>query len=193
MHPHRSLCGYVALAWLALLQPHAAASPADPDCAHGIRGGNACCVAACGRCGGPSCSSLPGGASDCCTFKIESSGRSCATHDPPCVISGKPPAPPAPAPAPSGPATVTIDTSTLAGNVAPEYVSFNLDTSELGTFNSSASSTLATLAGALSPAHLRVGGTQGDYEVYSFGAFKNFDCSRPPSPMTPYLLRILYM
>lgn len=196
MHPHCSLCIHVALAWLVLLQPHTAASPADPTCAHGIRSGNACCVATCGRCGGPSCGGLPGGASDCCSGKIESSDRSCATHGPPCVISGKPPGPapapaPPPPPPPPGPATITVNTSTLAGNVAPEYVSFNLDTSELSNFNSSTSSTLAKLAAALSPAHLRVGGTQGDYEVYSFGTFKNFDCSRPPSPMTPYRCKTL--
>jgi hypothetical protein len=84
-----------------------------------------------------------------------------------------------------------VDTKTLVGNVAPEYVSFNLDTSSLGGFNLSVSSTLATLAGALAPAHLRVGGTQGDYEVYTFGAYKHFDCSQPPSPMTAYRCKTL--
>lgn len=45
---------------------------------------------------------------------------------------------------------------------------------------------LLLLAGALGPAHLRVGGTGEDYLVYAIGDFANFSCSHPPKPMTTY-------
>lgn len=38
----------------------------------------------------------------------------------------------------------------------------------------------------LTPAQLRVGGTQADYDVYQVGAFENFSCSDLPSPMNKY-------
>jgi hypothetical protein len=175
---------------LAALAPRADSQlDSDPSCAHGISSGGVCCAKRCGECGGTSCSSLPGGASDCCKGKIESSGRSCAAHDAPCIL-GPAPAPPGPAP-PPGPATITLDGAHVVATVAPEYVSFNFDTSSLASLNLSTTSVLATLAEALTPAHLRVGGTQGDYEVYSFGAYKDFDCSHPPSPMTAYRCKTL--
>lgn len=39
--------------------------------------GGVCCDDSCGACGGTGCSSLPGGASSCCTGTILSSGRVC--------------------------------------------------------------------------------------------------------------------
>lgn len=178
--------------WSVLLQllllATAAADVADPGCKDGIldKDGVACCEKRCGVCGGPSCSSDPGGAGDCCAGKIRATGRSCAHHDAPCIIGVGPP-PPAPAPAPvppTGPVTIAVAADTVIATVAPEYVSFNIDTSELSYLNFSKA--LTTLAGALAPAHLRVGGTQGDYQIYTFGSFADFDCANPPAPMTPY-------
>ena len=66
------------------------AAAADPSCAHGIAnsGEGACCAKSCGRCGGKSCSSLPGGKESCCGGEIAKSGRSCAEHDAPCALKG---------------------------------------------------------------------------------------------------------
>lgn len=44
-----------------------------------------CCPESCGRCGGSKCSSLEGGANNCCTNKIRKSGRICGRHPPPCM------------------------------------------------------------------------------------------------------------
>ena len=159
----------------------------DPHCAHGIRSGTICCAKKCGECGGNECGILPGGSSNCCSGKIRASHRSCATASAPCVIGGTPtPAPSPPAPLPIAPITVTITGGSVIANVAPEYVSYNFDTSSLTGLNLATPSPLATLAHALSPAHLRVGGTQGDYEVYAFGDYERFDCTDPPYPMTDY-------
>ena len=46
--------------------------------------------------------------------------------------------------------------------------------------------TLRRLVAALSPAHLRVGGTQCDYDVYALGAAQNASCATLPPPMTDY-------
>ena len=62
------------------------ASGGDPTCATGIPSGNVCCAASCGECGGSGCGSRPGGASNCCSGAIRSSGRLCATVGPPCVL-----------------------------------------------------------------------------------------------------------
>jgi hypothetical protein len=59
----------------------------DPDCDTGIISGISCCAASCGSCGGAGCGSLPGGAASCCTGHVTTSGRSCLTHPPPCILS----------------------------------------------------------------------------------------------------------
>lgn len=43
-----------------------------------------CCKKRCGSCGGPNCSRLPGGGSNCCFTAIKRSGRSCTKYPPPC-------------------------------------------------------------------------------------------------------------
>ena len=82
---------------LVVLSVLATSRAADPTCAHGIANDEShptiCCAAACGRCGGPSCGSLPGGAAACCEGTIASSNRSCESFDAPCKVP--PPAPPA--------------------------------------------------------------------------------------------------
>jgi hypothetical protein len=55
-------------------------------CASGVRGGNICCAASCGKCGGSGCSGRPGGASKCCAGSIRDAQRSCAEFEPPCLI-----------------------------------------------------------------------------------------------------------
>ncbi|HJK90768.1 MAG TPA: hypothetical protein RMH26_08590, partial [Polyangiaceae bacterium LLY-WYZ-15_(1-7)] len=58
----------------------------DPTCSTGVAGGGVCCAASCGTCGGSGCGSRPGGAESCCGSAIRSSGRSCLTSEPPCVL-----------------------------------------------------------------------------------------------------------
>jgi hypothetical protein len=78
------------LALLALAQLRAEA--ADPSCSKGILSGSACCAKECGRCGGPSCGTLPGGSANCCTGSIVGHKDSCDNYDPPCVFhKAKPP------------------------------------------------------------------------------------------------------
>ena len=59
-------------------------------CADGIVNGNVCCPASCGRCGGPGCSGLPGGADACCTTNIRETGVSCQEGGAPCLIPDDP-------------------------------------------------------------------------------------------------------
>jgi len=80
--------------------------------------------------------------------------------------------------------TIEVQKSIIA-RVAPEYVSFNFDSSQYRSLPMN-NSALRILASALSPAHLRVGGTQADYDVFAVSGFENFDCSNPPHPMTSY-------
>ncbi|CAN0322037.1 unnamed protein product, partial [Hapterophycus canaliculatus] len=48
--------------------------------------GQACCMAACGQCGGVGCSTV-GPAIDCCTTEIVDMGQACsATNAAPCYI-----------------------------------------------------------------------------------------------------------
>jgi hypothetical protein len=78
----------------------------------------------------------------------------------------------------------------LLANVAEEYVSFNFDTSQLGRLNLS-SPVRQSLAKALAPAHLRVGGTQADYNIYTFGEYVGMDCGSLPHPMTSYRCKLV--
>ena len=69
---------------------------ADPSCSKGIlqnsRDGSACCLESCGTCGGPSCSTEPGGSAGCCGGTIITHADSCESYDPPCVFhTVKPP------------------------------------------------------------------------------------------------------
>jgi hypothetical protein len=162
----------------------------DPVCQRGVVSRNSCCAATCGRCGGPSCGHLPGGAERCCSNAVAAAGRSCDQHGPPCVIANHPP--PAPPPDP-GDRECQVHVGLAGGlvaRVAEEFVSFNIDASQLGRLDLSAP-LLIRLAKALGPAHLRVGGTQADYNVYAFGAYAGFDCKRPPTPMTSYRCRVV--
>jgi hypothetical protein len=64
------------------------ATPAagDPTCSGGVAAGSACCAASCGECGGSGCGGRPGGGENCCSSGVWHSGRSCATHGPPCIL-----------------------------------------------------------------------------------------------------------
>ncbi len=77
-------------ALLALLALGAEA--VDPTCSKGILSGSACCPKECGRCGGPSCGTLPGGSANCCTGSIVGHKDSCDNYDPPCVFHKAKPA-----------------------------------------------------------------------------------------------------
>ena len=68
------------------------AEAADPSCAKGILSGSACCPKECGKCGGPSCGTLPGGSANCCTGAIVGHRDSCENYDPPCVFHKAAPA-----------------------------------------------------------------------------------------------------
>lgn len=169
---------------------------ADPRCSSGIaqhdppRVGDACCAKGCGRCSGSGCGSLPGGSHSCCASPIVTDNASCTTHDAPCVVTDLGPSP-APSPSPNV-ATVQVSLGSAIASVAPEYVSFTIDTSQID--HSSFpwhSSTIDVLASALSPAHLRVGGTQGDYEVYAIGDASSQTCENLPEPMTDYRCYVL--
>ena len=81
---------------------------------------------------------------------------------------------------------IAIDTSKAIHNIDTKFVSYTLDSSAWRTMNLS-NNMFIFLAKQLSPAVLRVGGTQGDYDVYEFGdSGKYFDCNHPPTPMTSY-------
>lgn len=61
----------------------------DPFCANGVlaRGGNACCPAACGSCGGPDCEQRPGGGPHCCSQQVKAADLSCEDGPAPCVVN----------------------------------------------------------------------------------------------------------
>ena len=84
--------------------------------------------------------------------------------------------------------TVGVSVDHPIGSLIPEFLSFNFDTSQLRRLNLSTddSNALNTLAQQLTPAHLRVGGTQGDYEVYHVGDYQNASCDHLPYPMKDY-------
>jgi hypothetical protein len=81
--------------------------------------------------------------------------------------------------------SVTVDVSKTIFRVAPQFVSFNFDTSFYRSIHLGDKS-LRLLASALAPAHLRVGGTQGDYDIYLMGDHADLSCSKLPPPMTDY-------
>lgn len=69
----------------------------DSFCSNGLRGlnssnGAVCCVAACGKCGGPGCSQVGApalDADDCCATEIADFGKLCSiTGAAPCIING---------------------------------------------------------------------------------------------------------
>eukprot|EP00040_Diaphanoeca_grandis_P014612 m.74242 g.74242 ORF g.74242 m.74242 type:complete len:604 (+) comp24640_c0_seq2:80-1891(+) len=164
---------------------------ADPSCETGLISGSICCTKSCGHCGGPGCGKLPGGAQDCCSDPIEQSGRHCATADPPCNLT-PPPTPPVP-----HPSSAILSLGGMTGRVDPKFVSFTMDSSSVfhidlngkNSANGSYGGTLDVLSQGLYPAHLRVGGTQGDYDIYTgfSGAFPIGEaCSHLHPPMTDY-------
>ena len=189
---------HAILAVAVVSRQAAARLGADPSCETGIIAKNNCCAKQCGRCGGPGCGALPGGADECCGGSIASSGLHCDAYDPPCILTPSPsPAPPA-----SGSATLTLEAATPIARVAPEFASFTLDSS--GVYGTDLSgknegsggygATLDVLTRALLPAHLRVGGTQGDFNVFAgFDSNQSFpigaSCATLPAPMTPYRCR----
>eukprot|EP00966_Prymnesium_polylepis_P182214 4221553-Prymnesium_polylepis.1 len=166
----------------------------DPACAKGVRHSSACCSRSCGSCGGTGCSAKPGGASACCEGPIKRASRSCDKYDPPCEIAGDPP------PAPPFAATATLALAGAVATVAPEFASFTFDASAWRSIDldgrddaqaGAYGATLDVLAAALLPAHLRVGGTQADYDVYSgFGAGSS-TCDALPPPMSAYRCRTI--
>jgi len=61
---------------------------AEPSCS-GLPSSNlkACCPASCGKCGGSTCDSAPGGALQCCVELVLESSRSCGPRDTgPCIL-----------------------------------------------------------------------------------------------------------
>ena len=63
----------------------------DTTCEHGIKREYYCCLASCGKCGGPGCAGRDGGAAGCCSGTIRDSGICCSTDPAPCNL-GIPPA-----------------------------------------------------------------------------------------------------
>ena len=81
---------------------------------------------------------------------------------------------------------IRIDTSFVMHTIDEKFVSYTIDSSRWRKIDFN-NQTLVFMAQQLSPAIFRVGGTQGDYDVYLFGeSGKDFDCAHPPSPMTSY-------
>mmetsp|Transcript_13791 Transcript_13791/g.20493 ORF Transcript_13791/g.20493 Transcript_13791/m.20493 type:complete len:143 (+) Transcript_13791:1-429(+) len=65
------------------------AEVAGSRCENGIPhvDGKACCPKSCGKCGGPKCSILPGGAGKCCGSQIKArNDRSCENNPAPCIM-----------------------------------------------------------------------------------------------------------
>ena len=90
-------------------------------CIDGVQNGNVCCPASCGTCGGPGCSSRPGG-SLCCYGTISSMAVPCTSPaQTACVIPSLPlsppplPAPPPPPVSPTG-QSITFDFSNVVAN-----------------------------------------------------------------------------
>jgi len=167
---------------------------ADPSCSSGIASGTTCCYASCGACGDEGCSDLPGGPSMCCKGTIAAGGYTCDQFNPPCRLV--PPSPPAPYPQT---ATIDLDANTPVAEVPTTYLSFTIDSAywrsswfDLGGKDDSVTgkygATLDVLIAALRPSILRVGGTQGDYDVYvNFSAATaGIDCDHLPKPMTDF-------
>lgn len=68
---------------LALVTP----VPEIPEVCPGIANGQVCCASQCGTCGGSGCGGRPGGAAECCSSPILSSGDYCdETLTAPCII-----------------------------------------------------------------------------------------------------------
>lgn len=70
-----------------------AAPVGSGTCSNGISGvdsvnGDFCCPTLCGMCGGPGCSSFPGGADNCCTSVISQQDVLCSeSGTAPCIIN----------------------------------------------------------------------------------------------------------
>lgn len=64
------------------------APPAPAPACNGIlsEDGNSCCPTGCGGCGGAGCGRLPLGNQNCCTSRIQASGRSCSEFGAPCIV-----------------------------------------------------------------------------------------------------------
>lgn len=179
-------------ALLMLLQASACMA-ADPSCETGIIEGDICCAKSCGTCGGVNCGSEKGGAGNCCSGHIEKSQKYCDENSPPCII-GPTPNPPTPA---TPNVTLTLGGSAI-GTVDAKFVSITFDSSAWRGFDLSGSNTersrgygatLDVLVQGLHPAHLRVGGTQGDYDIFT-GFSQKFPvgtaCTTLKPPMTDY-------
>ena len=62
------------------------------SCAHGIsNGGDICCAASCGSCGGSGCDKRSGGATQCCEGPIRRAKQKCSVTGgaPPCISDGE--------------------------------------------------------------------------------------------------------
>ena len=101
---------------------------------------------------------------------------------------------PAPAPAPPTPVTFTVDTTTVVHTVSRNFVSAGLDwhtdMEEFPAWNHSSAQVidlddvnLRALASAFAPAHLRIGGSEGDCIVYEVSGS---DCAAHPMPPTTF-------
>lgn len=80
--------------------------------------------------------------------------------------------------------TVTLSVEEPIARVAPEYVSFNIDAVQWRRVNLT-DEVLDLLVSPLKPAHLRVGGTQADYDVYNVGPLGQ-SCQNLPGQMTDF-------
>lgn len=90
---------------------------------------------------------------------------------------------------------VAVHTDRALFTTAKEYVSFNIDACQWRGLDLT-DDTLVALAAAFSPAHLRVGGTQQDYDVYAVGTYENFSCEHdilPPMTVQPLPDLCLYL
>eukprot|EP00041_Stephanoeca_diplocostata_P036063 m.1298652 g.1298652 ORF g.1298652 m.1298652 type:complete len:976 (+) comp24798_c1_seq90:51-2978(+) len=83
------------------------------------------------------------------------------------------------------PAVVEMNETTPVAHVSKRFVAFTIDSStwlHVDLEDAFLNALVAPFAGTL----LRVGGTQGDYNIYTIGAMANMSCHTLPAPMTTY-------
>jgi heparanase len=83
---------------------------------------------------------------------------------------------------------VEVEFDSVIATVHDEYVSVAIDSLDWRDINL-AHPAVEVLASGYYPAHVRIGGSQQDYDVFLFGQYEKFDCDNPPYPMTSYNCR----
>lgn len=92
-YPKTSLCWILSFVLVFLGAGFAASFDSNSTCSNGLTGiedevNGACCVAACGTCGGEGCGNIPGlSGDDCCSTIITSNGTLCSvSNSAPCIM-----------------------------------------------------------------------------------------------------------